>query len=699
MNDVIDHHGHSPDIGAEMGISLGGRDSGRADEAEKLCEKILAVDPKNPNALHMQGMLALRAGKNERAANLISRAIQGDPTNPAYYGNLGLAMRRLGKATGAVACYKKALDINPDYFEALFGLGEIFQEQCDLRKALNYYEKAAIIKPEHAQTYVQMGHVHKEEGRFSDAVSAYEKALKVRPEFAEVYHHLAIVFREQQEFGKVIHCYREALKLEPNHPEAYHHMGFAFQLQDRLSDAVQNYRKAIEMNPEYAEAHNNVGVIYCTQGNLKEALFSFEKACKLKSGYAQAHSNLLMTMQYDPKTDDEMLFYEAKKWWKQCGLNPSRPSFQENVKEPHKRLRVGYVSPDFRQHSVSWFFLPLLKEHDRELVEIFCYSDAKKPDAITYRVKDLSDHWRSTAAMTDEMMARQIHRDHIDILLDLSGHTRNNRLTVFACKPAQVQVTWLGYPGTTGLPVMDYRITDAVSDPPGDTDLFHSEKLIRLPRGFICYSPPDRVTEVSRPPASATSGITFGSFNNPPKINQRVVSLWSRILHQTPRSNLLVKHKAFGDESTKLRYLDLFLKNGIPGERLRIMGHVPSVSEHLSTYDKVDIGLDTFPYNGTTTTCEALWMGVPVITRTGNRHASRVGASIMNRVGLTELIAATENKYIEKAVRLAKDMNYLAELRDSMRKRMQESPLCDAISFAREMENAFFKMLEKPHKR
>ena len=693
MKNATDLNGYSLDIGTEMDTSPVDRGSGGSDETEKLCNKILAVDPKNPNALHILGVLALKSGKNERAANLISRAIQSDPTNPACYGNLGLAMRRLGKSTGAVSCYKKALDINPDFSEALFGLGEIFQEQANLREALNYYEKAAIIKPEHAQTYVQMGHVHKEEGRFSDAVSAYEKALKVQPEFAEVYHHLALVFLEQQKFGKVIHCYREALKLEPNHPEAYKHIGFAFQLQNRLPDAVQNYRKAIEMNPGYAEAHNNVGVIYCNQGNLKEALFSFEKACNLKPDYAQAHSNLLMAMQYDPETDDELLFSEAKRWWKQCGLNHYRQSFQNKMKEPGTRLRVGYVSPDFRQHSVSWFLLPLLKEHDRKLVEIFCYSDVKQPDPITYRIKDLSDHWRSTAVLTDEMMAKQIRGDNIDILVDLAGHTGSNRLMVFGYKPARVQVTWLGYPGTTGLPVMDYRITDTVSNPPGNTDLFYSEKLIRLPRGFICYSPPDQVSEVSGLPAFAANGITFGSFNNPPKINQRVVTLWSRILHQTPHSNLLLKHKAFADESTKLRYLELFLKKGIPAERLKIMDHVPAMSEHLAIYDRVDIGLDTFPYNGTTTTCEALWMGVPVITLKGNRHASRVGASIMNRIELTELIAATETEYKEKAVRLAKDMDHLAELRVNMRKRMQESPLCDAGSFARDIENAFLKML------
>ena len=268
--------------------------------------------------------------------------------------------------------------------------------------------------------------------------------------------------------------------------------------------------------------------------------------------------------------------------------------------------------------------------HDRNEVEIFCYAEVKRPDRMTAKIRGLADQWRSTVGMGDDALARRIFEDRIDILVDLAGHTANSRLKVFARKPAPVQVTWLGYPGTTGLPVMDYRLTDEITDPEGDGDQYYTETRVRLKDGFLCYLPPDDAPAVSSPPVLKSGGITFGSFNNLAKVNEKVVDLWSRILCRVPGSSLLLKSKPLADKPTQRRYIDLFIKNGVMPDQIKMLSATASIPEHLACYDRVDIGLDPFPYNGATTTCEALWMGVPVVVLRGDRHAGRVGARYFN---------------------------------------------------------------------
>jgi predicted O-linked N-acetylglucosamine transferase (SPINDLY family) len=397
-------------------------------------------------------------------------------------------------------------------------------------------------------------------------------------------------------------------------------------------------------------------------------------------------------MHYDPAIGSEMLYEEATQWWQQHGIKKVATSHPVAVSKKFGRIKIGYISPDFREHSVSYFFLPFLEYHNRDSFEIFCYSEVKREDKITHRIKELSDHWRPIAWLRDRAVAEQVRQDGIDILVDLAGHTAENRLLVFAYKPAPVQVTWLGYPNTTGMPVIDYRFTDEIADPPGEADEYHSEILMRLPDGFLCYGPPDDAPGVSGLPTHKNGRITFGSFNNLPKINPQVIGLWSRLLHQVADSRLLLKSKQFADEHVRQRFLDLFSVCGIGAERLRLLPRVASTAGHLALYHQVDIALDPFPYNGTTTTCEALWMGVPVITLRGDRHAGRVGASILTRLGLEEMIAQNEEAYVDIGVALAASMSALENLRSGLRSRMQSSVLCDGRSFARTMENTFQKV-------
>ncbi|MBC7881206.1 MAG: hypothetical protein H7Y37_07720 [Anaerolineae bacterium] len=360
----------------------------------------------------------------------------------------------------------------------------------------------------------------------------------------------------------------------------------------------------------------------------------------------------------------------------------------KNLPIPSRRLRIGYLSPDLFCHSVANFFEPLLETHNRAGFEIFCYAEVEHPDTTTERLQKLSDHWCFTCQLSDEELVAQIRNDQIDILVDLAGHTANSRLLVFAYRPAPVQVTYLGYPNTTGLSQIDYRFTDALADPPRAEEL-HTETLVRLPKGFLCYRPISEVPEVLPPPCLVNGYITFGSFNSLQKLNSEIIQCWAAILLEIPDSRLLLKSSAFSDQLTLEDVQQRFLEAGIPAERLILVGRIPVRSAHVGYYSQIDIALDPFPYNGTTTTCEALWMGVPVITLEGNSHVSRVGVSLLSQLDLQEFIATTQTEYIETAVRLANNIDYLAQLRSQLRQRMAASSLCDAPSLAARIEESY----------
>jgi predicted O-linked N-acetylglucosamine transferase (SPINDLY family) len=384
--------------------------------------------------------------------------------------------------------------------------------------------------------------------------------------------------------------------------------------------------------------------------------------------------------------DPGQLFQEHLEWGRHCphsAMLHKRPSDNEG-----RPLRIGYLSPDFCSHPVAFFIEPLLARHDRSSFEVFCYSDVAHPDGITTHFRRLVPAWRDIRHLSDDELARRIHADRIDILVDVAGHTANNRLRVFACKPAPLQVTWLGYPNTTGLAAMDYRLTDAWADPPGETEHWHSETLIRLQGGFLCYRPLEGVS-VTAPPCLTTRHVTFGSFNNLAKVTPEVIAVWSRLLRRVPTARLLLKTKPLRDKDTQEAVYEQFARYGVDRGRVDLIGWVEKMGDHMGLYGRVDIALDTFPYNGTTTTCEALWMGVPVVTLAGGTHAGRVGVSLLSRIGLSEFIAGTPDEYIELAVQLANDRERLDRLRNHLRGQVAASSLCDAESFARNVEASY----------
>jgi predicted O-linked N-acetylglucosamine transferase (SPINDLY family) len=385
---------------------------------------------------------------------------------------------------------------------------------------------------------------------------------------------------------------------------------------------------------------------------------------------------------------------EEHRRWNHLHARPLGQFIQShaNDRSPERRLRIGYVSPDFREHSVAFFLAGLLEHHDPFVTEVFCYSDSTTRDAVTVRLEGLATHWRKIINLSDSRVADLIRRDGIDILVDLAGHTANNRLLVFARNPAPVQVTWLGYPNTSGLDTIDYRITDTFADPLGSTEHLHSERLIRLPLSAWCYRPLEDSPPVNASPVHETGHITFGCFNAMPKINRSLLELWSRILLAVQDSRLLLKNSALGGLPMQEQLRKQFQEMGIGPDRVEMAGRVPDLCGHLATYGRVDIALDTFPYHGTTTTCEALWMGVPVVTLLGRTHVARVGVSLLSNLGHPEWLAPSPHEYVNLAVDLAQDPSRLAALRSTLRKRMEASPLTDSPRFARDIEAVYRDM-------
>ena len=440
---------------------------------------------------------------------------------------------------------------------------------------------------------------------------------------------------------------------------------------------------------------SNFAITLSNQGKDEEAIAAFRRALELKPDFAGARSNMLLCLNYATSYSAGEIFAEHKAWEDAHNYCIPRIQSYSNPPDPMRRIRIGYVSPDLRAHSVSFFIEPLLKNHDPSIIETFCYAEVRKPDGVTQRLRGYVRNWRNICGMSNAAVLKTIQDDGIDVLVDLAAHTGSNRLGVFACKPAPVQVSYLGYPNTTGLSTIDYRLTDSWADPPGMTDKFYTETLFRLPRSFLCYSPEPSAPAVEPLPALSTGYVTFGSFNILPKMTPAVVSLWSLILESLPGSRLQLKNNSLADSAMREQAYAQFAAHGITRDRIDLFGRQATLGEHLATYHRMDIALDPFPYNGTTTTCEALWMGVPVITLAGQAHAGRVGVSILNQIGLSSCIAATQDEYVMIANRLAKNLDELKQLRAELRNRMLASPLCDATGFTRAVEAAYREMWER----
>ena len=521
------------------------------------------------------------------------------------------------------------------------------------------------------------------EGNLEGALRYYRKALCIDRCCAVAYYNIANILAIQSRFDPAERHYRQALEITPHWPEALNNLANVLKELGKNSEAMKLYQDALTINPLLSEAHNGLGSVYQSEGMIDRAIFHYRKALEINPDYAVAHSNLLLALNYSADYSPAQVFNEHKRYAKSFESSPTKGSLRPCGA---KRLKIGYVSPDFRRHSVGYFIEPLLECHDRAAFEVFCYSDVTAPDAITERLRSYVEHWFDTHLLTDPELYDLISGHRLDILIDLAGHSGYNRLGVFAKRAAPIQITYLGYPNTTGLKSMDYRIVDVFTDPEGLTDHYYSEQLIRMRQCFLCYAPPNDAPDVG-PPSFVNNGyITFGSLNNLAKLNDLTLDIWAKVLLETRDSRLLIKSKALNDNNVKERLMERFKKRGIAPERLELIGFIKAQRAHLETYNLIDIALDPYPYNGTTTTFEALYMGVPVVTLAGNTHASRVGLSILSNLGLEELVASNSGEFIVKAVGISQDKDRLKLLRSSLRRRILDSHLTDKRGFTREIE-------------
>jgi predicted O-linked N-acetylglucosamine transferase (SPINDLY family) len=502
---------------------------------------------------------------------------------------------------------------------------------------------------------------------------------------------LAGVFHQARRLDRAERYYLRALEAGPN-VQVYINLGHICHFTGRMMEAVEWRRKAIALRPEDAALGADLAASLIFLGRKDEGLELFRKAAAA-SGDPAIHSMALMNLHYQPSLDNQALFEEHRRWADRHAPVSLARTDHANDRSPDRRLRIGYLSPDFRTHPVAYFFEPLLEGHDRTAVEVFGYSQVACPDPVTWRLQARFDCTRNICGLDDRAVATLIENDRIDVLVDLAGHTGGNRLTVFAHRPAPIQATYLGYPDTTGMRQVDYRLTDELSTP-AELQRFYTEQLVYLPEGFLCYRPPEWAPQIPPPPSASRGTVTFGAFNDSCKVNAPLMALWARVLAATGGSRLLFKSRAGGDPQARALFLDQFRRAGISADQVTVVGQRPAI-EYLRLYDQVDIALDTFPYNGTTTTCDALWMGVPVVSLVGGHHAGRVGLSILSRLGLETLAARSADEYVEKATALAQDLRGLEKLRASIRPLMMDSPLCNARAFAGAVEYAYRRMWQR----
>jgi protein O-GlcNAc transferase len=690
--------------------------SGKMAEAVAYCRRALEVKPDYAEVQVSLGAAVRELGRRDEAVACCLRALELKPDYAEAYNDLGVVYKEQGKLAEAAACFRRAIELKPDFALAHCNLGVAYKEQGRLDEAVACYRRTLELQGDHAEAHNNLGVVFKEQGKLDAAIACCRRALELKPNYADAHNNLGVVLHELGQFDDAGTCFRRAIELKPDYAVAYNNFGNALKDQGRLEDALACCQRALELDPEYAEAHNNLGNVLKDQGRPDEALACFRRALELKPGFVMAHSNLLYALQYCEGVTPGSLAEEHAEYdrrhaanvgWDQpasasacssprlpisASLNlPISPSPHLPIGGPavaraplshptSARLRVGFVSPNLGRHPVGYFLVRVLENLSPEQHETVCYSDREFNDDLARRLQAAASGWRRVQGMSDERLAEQIRSDRIDILFDLAGHTAHNRLLVFARRPAPIQVTWAGYVGTTGLAAMDYLLADRYEVPEG-AEGHYREQVLRMSDGYVCYDPPADAPAVNRLPALDCGHVTLGCFNNPAKVAPQAVAVWARILRRLPSARLVLKFKGWNDTSLTLRYTEMFAGHRVEPGRVEFFGHSPH-AELLAEYGRIDLALDPFPYSGGLTTCEALWMGVPVVTLPGETFAGRHSLSHLSNVGLTETIARDLADYEELAVSWSCDTQRLAALRASLRERMLVSPLCDGKRFA-----------------
>jgi protein O-GlcNAc transferase len=709
----------SPD--ALQGLAVCALQRGEFDLAQSYASQAVEVRSEDPALWHLLGRVHKELGDTAAAEDSYRQALRADPQCADAHVSLGILLRRAGRLDEAAACYRRALQAKPRSKEALTNLGNILSDLGRFAEAIETLERTVALFPDAAGATTNLGKLLRgagrpdaavsllsecfrrnhddgdvalelglalaEQGRWKEAAEHYQYAVQLQPASVAAHRLMAEAVTQLGGFAESVSIYRRCLELAPGDVASLNNLSVALRIEGALGESLEMAERARALAPDLPEAHASVADALSAQGRAEEADRVYTQAADRFPTAIVVHTNRLLTSSYVDGVAPAILLERHREFG--ARFAPARVATEQwPSKECDRRLRIGYLSGDFRRHSVAYFMQPVLASHDPSRFEIVCYHTQYAEDEVTERLKRSAGEWVAASHLSDDRLASRIRSDRIDVLVDLAGHTAGNRLLVLARKPAPVQISYLGYPTTTGLPAMDYRITDWHVDPEG-YEKFSTETLLRLPHSYYCYAPFEASPVVAALPAGEHGPITFGTFNNLAKVSSKAVELWANVLAAVPGSRILLKARGTTGASVTARIVERFAQRRVESDRVILHGWRPAAGGHLELYGEVDVALDTFPYNGGTTTCEALWMGVPVVSLSGATHASRMGRSILSAVGLPELVGETPEQFVATAVALVRDRSKLAALRAGLRERMRASPLMDGRAFTGALEMAY----------
>lgn len=642
------------------------------------------------------GNVLREMGDAKASMESCANAIELRPGYAEAYNNLGNALKDLGEIDAAVQSYRKAIASRPEFSDAYNNLGNVLLAKDDVDGAIESYCASIALTPDRAIVHRSLAAALQAAGKYRAAIQSYGKVVELMPDDAEAHNALGVALLGQWQIDAAVVCYEKAIELDPDFALAYHNLANGQLKQGKPELALASIRKALSMRDDIPSLHNNLGTILADLNDFDAAVESYRKAVELNPDFAESHTCVLFGQSYCSGWSAEAHLKDARYFGSRMAAL-ARPythrRAERGSRQSGRPLKVGFVSADLKKHPVGYFLESVVAHLDPSRLELVAYSNGVARDELTARIKPRFSAWRSTVDVNDEGMAKLVHDDGIDILVDLSGHTGYNRLPVFAWKPAPVQVSWLGYFATTGIEAIDYLLADWHVLPAEEESHF-VETPWRLPDSYLCFTLPEKAVPVGPLPALENGVVTFGCFNNQKKLNDGVIAVWSRLLLAMPESRLLLKNHQLVDAWSREKTIERFAAHGISSDRLLLEGPSPR-EEYFATFNRVDIALDPFPYPGGTTSVEGLWMGVPVVGRRGNRFLSHLGDTILNTAGLSDWIADTDDDYIAKAIAYASDLPRLAALRESLRARILASPLCDAQRYARNLEAAFEQMWQR----
>ncbi|MCC7305693.1 MAG: tetratricopeptide repeat protein [Alphaproteobacteria bacterium] len=666
------------------------QNANRMAEAEELYKQILQTDPNHAHTLHMLGFIAYNTGRNDEAEQLVRKAIAARGDVPMFYFTLGNILKTGKKLDEAIENYRQALAMKPEFSDCHVNLGFSLQEQKKYKESRSCFEKAIKYKPDNPAAYFGLAGLLRDKKEYPEALHYFRQAAAIKPD-GPTFANIAFILQEHGQLEEALAAYKKANELAPGTSVVLNNIGIVNNELGRYEEALTYFHQALALKPRDEEVLSNTALALKNLGKLDEAIPYYRKALEIAPDHPGIYSNLLLAMIYASSVSPEELAETSRGFGIRIAdpLRRQRPF--KNDKTPDRKLRIGYVSPDFCEHPVDYFFGHLLTLQDKENFETFAYSNTLKYDAVTQRLQREADHWRDIQILSDDEAADLIEKDKIDILVDLAGHTGRNRLLVFARKPAPLQVTWLGHPATTGMLAMDYRLTDPYAEPEGMTEDFNVETLWRLPDIFCCYRPQENSPAViDHPPFKDNGYVTFGCFNNFAKVTDPVLETWSRIMQQVPDARLLLEITGIDDPKPRKDVEERLVKFGLPLDRVILEPR--KRSNQFVLYNRIDIALDPFPCCGGTTSFDTMWMGVPLVTLAGRHFVSRMGVSILTNAGMPELIAKNTDEYISIATTLAQDRARLKKLRHNLRDKVATSPVMDQERFTRAMENAYREM-------